>query len=171
MPSDLANFIAGIEVVHQRLLPFGKGDAAPDAPCRPGRCERAELDGVIGAVRDAVWVNRLGNTFIIEISATSADPKIRSFDRQHAGRRLSRQPARHEIRGHAPGSGMAGCPCWRSCATSFAKPRARSRRTARAPACCASGGDTLTEQTIREINAQLTAAQADSRPRARGFAT
>jgi uncharacterized protein involved in exopolysaccharide biosynthesis len=75
-PSALANFMAGTKAFIKGLLPFGKGDAAPAEPADPADAKRAELDGVITAVRNAINVNRLGSTFIIEISANSHDPKM-----------------------------------------------------------------------------------------------
>ena len=73
VPSDWDKTISGIKSFIKSLLPFGKSEPSADAPLvDPEDAARAELDGVISKVRNAVWVNRLGNTFIIEISATRA---------------------------------------------------------------------------------------------------
>lgn len=161
VPSDLDKTIAGVKAFIKGLLPFGKRDSqAALSPVDPADAARAELDGVISTVRSAVWVNRLGNTFIIEISATSADPATAAsiantladvyLDNQldtkfEATRRAQDwlnarvaelrdelREAESKVEAHRSGTGLL--------------------RT---------GGDTLTEQTIREINAQLTAAQAE----------
>jgi succinoglycan biosynthesis transport protein ExoP len=162
VPSEWDQNVAGVKSFIKGLLPFGKPAQAESdtAVVDAAAAKRAELDGVISQVRNAVWVNRLGNTFIIEISATSADPKTAAMlantladvylDNQldtkfEATRRAQEwldarvgelrdelRDAESKVEAHRATTGLL--------------------RT---------GGDTLTEQTIREINAQLTAAQSD----------
>ena len=161
VPSDWDKTISGIKSFIKSLLPFGKSEPSADAPLvDPEDAARAELDGVISKVRNAVWVNRLGNTFIIEISATSADPKTAAsiantladvyldnqLDTKFAATRRAQEwldarvaELRDELR--------------------EAESKVEAHRSS--TGLLRTGGDTLTEQTIREINAQLTAAQAE----------
>ena len=161
VPSEWDQNMAGMKAFMRGLVPFGGSDHAKDAPpVDPKDAARAELDGVISAVRDAVVVNRLGSTFIIEISATSRDPKTAAaianaladvyLDNQldtkfEATRRAQEwldarvSELRDELRD--------------------AESRVEAHRAS--TGLLRTGGDTLTEQTIREINAQLTAAQSD----------
>ena len=160
-PSDWDRNIAGVKSFIKGLLPFGNAEPETAAtPANPEIAARAELDGVIGAVRNAVWVNRLGSTFIIEISATSADPRtaaaiantladvylVNQLDTKFQATRRAQEwlnarvaELREELRD--------------------AESRVESHRAS--TGLLRSGGDTLTEQTIREINAQLTLAQSD----------
>lgn len=159
-PSDWDSAMAGMKSFIKGLLPFGKGEAAPVAPDDPAAAQRAELDGVVSAVRNNIWVNRLGSTFIIEISAGSHDPKKAAklantlsevyldnqldtkfkatrraqewLDQRVAELREELRDAESKVEAHRASTGLL--------------------RT---------GGDTLTEQTIREINAQLTTAQSE----------
>lgn len=161
VPSDWDKNIAGMKAFMRGLVPFGGADKAKNTPpVDPKDAARAELDGVISAVRDAVVVNRLSSTFIIEISATSRDPKTAAaianaladvyLDNQldtkfEATRRAQEwldarvSELREELRD--------------------AESRVEAHRAS--TGLLRTGGDTLTEQTIREINAQLTAAQSD----------
>ena len=159
-PSDWANFMAGTKSFIKGLLPFGKGDAAAAQPADPTEAKRAELDGVITAVRNAISVNRLGSTFIIEISANSHDPRMAAtlsntmsevyldnqldtkfkatrraqewLDERVGELRTELRDAESKVEAHRAATGLLR-----------------------------SGGDTLAEQTIRETNAQLTAAQSE----------
>ncbi len=161
VPSDWDKNVAGAKSFIKGLLPFGKNDAESNAPpVDPADAARAELDGVIGTVRNAVWVNRLGNTFIIEISATSADRKTAAsiantladvyldnqLDTKFAATRRAQEwldarvaELRDELRD--------------------AESKVEAHRAS--TGLLRTGGDTLTEQTIREINAQLTTAQSE----------
>jgi len=162
VPSEWDQRIGGIKSFIRGLLPFGKQDpaAADQAPVDPASAERAELDSVITAVRDAVGVNRVGSTFIIEINASSAEPEKAALlantlaevyldnqldtkfkatrraqewlDARVAELRDELRDAEGLVESHRASTGLL--------------------RT---------GGDTLTEQTIRSINADLTSAQAD----------
>jgi capsular exopolysaccharide synthesis family protein len=161
VPSDWDQGVANFKAFIKGLLPFGKGDAAASAaPVDPAEAEQAELDGVVSGVRNAIWVNRLGSTFIIEISATSHDPKTAAklantlaevyldnqLDTKFKATRRAQEwldervgELRDELRD--------------------AESRVEAHRAS--TGLLRTGGDTLTEQTIREINAQLTAAQSD----------
>ncbi|OYW43584.1 MAG: hypothetical protein B7Z38_00845 [Rhodobacterales bacterium 12-64-8] len=162
VPSEWDQRVGGIKSFIRGLLPFGKQEADPadKAPVDPAIAERAELDSVISAVRESIWVNRVGSTFIIEISASSASPDKAALlantlaevyldnqlDTKFKATRRAQEwldarvgELRDELRdaeglveAHRASTGLL--------------------RT---------GGDTLTEQTIRSINADLTAAQAD----------
>lgn len=162
VPSEWDQRVGGIKSFIRGLLPFGKQEADPTdkAPVDPAIAERAELDSVISAVRESIWVNRVGSTFIIEISASSASPDKAALlantlaevyldnqlDTKFKATRRAQEwldarvgELRDELRdaeglveAHRASTGLL--------------------RT---------GGDTLTEQTIRSINADLTAAQAD----------
>lgn len=159
-PSDWDNTVSGVKSFIKGLLPFGKSDAAQAPPLDPQEAEQAELDGVVSAVREAIWVNRVGSTFLIEISATSRDPKMASrlantlaevyldnqLDTKFKATRRAQEwldarvaELREELRD--------------------AESRVEAHRAS--TGLLRTGGDTLTEQTIREINAQLAAAQSD----------
>jgi polysaccharide biosynthesis transport protein len=78
-PSEMDKRISAIKAFIKSLTPFGKGkkaDAESAPPVDPAEAAKSELDGVVGAVRGAVGVNRVGSTYIIEIRATSRDPKM-----------------------------------------------------------------------------------------------
>jgi succinoglycan biosynthesis transport protein ExoP len=160
-PSDWDQAVSGLKSFFKGLLPFGTPESIDDALLAdPAETERAELDGVIDAVRSALWINRLGNTFIIEISATSADPKTAALiantlaevyldnqlDTKFAATRRAQEwlnarvaELRDELRD--------------------AESKVEAHRSS--TGLLRTGGDTLTEQTIREINAQLTTAQSE----------
>lgn len=161
-PDEWEQRINGVKSFIRGLLPFGKAaDADADAPPEdPAVAERAELDGVISAVRDAIWVNRVGATFLIEISATTSDPKKSALlsntlaevyldnqlDTKFKATRRAQEwldarvgELRDELRD--------------------AESRVEAHRAS--TGLLRTGGDTLTEQTIRSINADLTSAQAD----------
>lgn len=159
-PSGMANMMNGVKSFIKGLLPFGKADPVPAEPEDPAIAKRAELDGVVSAVRNAITVNRLGSTFIIEISANSHDPKMAAtlsntlaevyldnqLDTKFKATRRAQEwldarvgELRDELRD--------------------AESKVEAHRAS--TGLLRSGGDTLTEQTIRETNAQLTAAQSD----------
>lgn len=160
-PNEWDQRINGVKSFIRGLLPFGRAADADDGePQDPAVAERAELDGVISSVRNAIWVNRVGATFIIEISATTADPKKSALlsntlaevyldnqlDTKFKATRRAQEwldarvgELRDELRD--------------------AESRVESHRAS--TGLLRTGGDTLTEQTIRSINADLTSAQAD----------
>lgn len=161
-PNEWDQRIGAVKSFIKGLLPFGKGGDKPvdQAPEDPAAAERAEMDGVISAVRNNIWVNRVGSTFIIEISASSADPKKAALlsntlaevyldnqlDTKFKATRRAQEwldarvgELRTELRD--------------------AESRVESHRAS--TGLLRTGGDTLTEQTIRSINADLTSAQAE----------
>ncbi len=160
-PNEWDQRINGVKSFIRGLLPFGRAAEADDGePEDPAVAERAELDGVISSVRNAIWVNRVGATFIIEISATTADPKKAALltntlaevyldnqlDTKFKATRRAQEwldarvgELRDELRD--------------------AESRVEAHRAS--TGLLRTGGDTLTEQTIRSINADLTSAQAD----------
>lgn len=162
-PSEWDQRIDGIKSFVKGLLPFGNStpaDATDKPPEDPAAAERAELDGVVGTVRDRIGVGRVGSTYIIEISAGSRDPKMAALlantlaevyldnqlDTKFAATRRAQEwldarvgELRDELRD--------------------AESRVEAHRAS--TGLLRTGGDTLTEQTIRSINADLTAAQAD----------
>jgi len=75
-PSEMDKNIGAVKSFIKSLIPFGKkkAEVVEATPASTEEAQRAELDGVISAVRNSVWVNRVGSTFIIEISAGSRDP-------------------------------------------------------------------------------------------------
>jgi len=159
-PSGLDQGIGGLKAFIKGVLPFGKPAPADPAPEDPAAAERATLDSVVSAVRSAIWVNRVGSTYIIEINASSHEPKMAAqlantlaevylnnqLDNKLAATRRAQQwldarqaELRDELRD--------------------AEGRAEAHRAT--TGLLRSGGDTLAEQTIREINAQLTTAQSE----------
>lgn len=160
-PSDWDQGIANFKSFIKGLLPFGKKDAdANAAPVDPAEAEQAELDGVISTVRNGIWVNRLGSTFIIEINATSHDPKTAAkmantlaevyldnqLDTKFKATRRAQEwldarvgELREELRD--------------------AESKVEAHRAS--TGLLRTGGDTLTEQAIREVNAQLMSAQSE----------
>jgi capsular exopolysaccharide synthesis family protein len=162
VPSEWDQRVGGIKSFIRGLLPFGKQEANPtdEAPVDPAVAERAELDSVISAVRDSIFVNRVGSTYIIEISASSASPDKAAvlantlaevyldnqLDTKFKATRRAQEwldarvgELRDELRN----------------AEGLVEAHRASTGLLR------TGGDTLTEQTIRSINADLTSAQAD----------
>jgi succinoglycan biosynthesis transport protein ExoP len=159
-PSDFDAGIGGVKAFFKGLLPFGNSDPKDAAPVDPAVAERATLDSVVSAVQEAVWVNRVGSTYIIEINALSRDPAMAALlantlsevyldnqldtkfqatrraqewlDERVSELRVELRDAESRVEAHRASTGLLR-----------------------------SGGDTLTEQTIREINAQLTEAQSD----------
>ena len=76
-PSEMDKRISAVKAFIKSLTPFGKGkkvEAPP--PADPAEAAKLELDGVIDSVRGRISVNRVGSTYIIEIRATSGDPKM-----------------------------------------------------------------------------------------------
>ncbi len=159
-PSRINQGVDGLKAFIKGVLPFGKPAPAEAPPEDPAAAERATLDSVISAVRNAISVNRVGSTYIIEISASSRDPRMAArlantlaevyldnqLDTKFAANRRAREwlnnsvaALREELR--------------------EAESRVEAHRAA--TGLLRSGGDTLTEQTIREINAQLATAQSD----------
>jgi polysaccharide biosynthesis transport protein len=158
-PSDWDKRVSAIKGFIKGLMPFGrKKPAEPAAPVDPVEAEQGQRDGVIGAARGAIWVNRVGSTFLIEINATSANPKTAAklantladvyldnqLDVKYDATRNAKDwldlrigELREEVR---------------DAENAVEAHRARS-------GLLAAAGTTLTEQNIRDLNAQLVAAQ------------
>jgi capsular exopolysaccharide synthesis family protein len=164
-PSEWDERVGQIKSFIRGLLPFGKSEPAATPPPAPGspeaiEAERSMRDGIIDGVRGAVWVNRLGSTYIIEINARSANPKMAAtLANTLADVYLNNQlETKFEATRRAQG--------WLNDRLSVLREELREAESKveahrAATGLLRSGGDTLTEQTIREINAQLTQAQAE----------
>jgi capsular exopolysaccharide synthesis family protein len=76
-PSGMSRNIAAIKTFIKSLAPGGGGQAAAPAPtAASAEAERrAQFEGVVDAVRGAISINRVGPTYVIDISATSANPE------------------------------------------------------------------------------------------------
>jgi polysaccharide biosynthesis transport protein len=162
-PSEMDKRIGAVKSFIKSLMPFGKKKKEPEeavTPADAAEAARRELDGVVDAVRGAIWVNRVGSTYIIEINATSASPEMAAnlantlaevyLDNQldtkyEATRRASDwldlrvEELRQEVR---------------SAEGAVEQHRARA-------GLFATEGFTLIEQTIRDLNSQLSSAQAE----------
>lgn len=162
-PSDMDKRVAAVKGFLKSLVPFQKPAeqaTAQQADVDPAEAERSQMDGLIGAARNSYRVNRLGNTLIIEINASSTDPKMAMqlantladvyLDNQldtkfEATRRaqdwlnLRVDQLREEVR-DAEG-----------------RVEAHRARTG----LLSAQGSTLTEQAISDLNAQLSIALAD----------
>ena len=122
--------------------------------------ERAELDAVITAVRSNIDINRVGSTYLIDISVTSREPqKAALIANTLAEVYLGNQV---EVKFRATRRAQE----WLDARVGElreqlreAESRVESHRAA--TGLLRTGGDTLTEQTIRSINTDLTSAQAD----------
>ncbi|HEV7693659.1 MAG TPA: Wzz/FepE/Etk N-terminal domain-containing protein, partial [Hyphomonadaceae bacterium] len=77
-PSEMDKNVGAVKSFIKSLIPFGKKKAeVVEGPVvNTDEAQRAELDSVISAVRNSIWVNRVGSTFLIDISASSGDPKM-----------------------------------------------------------------------------------------------
>ncbi len=162
-PSDwdqLLNFVASSA---RHVIPLADGGRTrspdPSGISKP-LAERAELDAVISAVRDRIDINRVGSTYLIEISVSSREPNKAALlantlaevylDNQVDVKFRATQRARQ----------------WLDARVSELREQLREAESRvethrAATGLLRSGGDTLTEQTIRSINSDLTSAQAD----------
>ncbi len=160
-PSETDKRIAAVKDFVKSLVPFGSDQPVEEAPVDPAEAARAEMDDVVGSVRNAISVNRLGSTFIIEISARSKDPKKAArianalaevyldnqLDTKYEATRRAQawlneriEELREEVQ-----TAESAVEAHRA-ATGLLRP----------------GGDqTLVEQAIRDLNANLIVAQAE----------
>ena len=161
-PSDMDKRISAVKGFIKSLMPFGNKKKEEQAPPAgdPADAERNEMDGVVGAVRSAISVNRVGSTLLIEITATSRDPKKAAklantlaevyldnqLDTKFAATRRAQDwlddrvaELREEVR---------------TAESAVEAHRARS-------GLLVAGGTPLAEQAIRDLQANLTAAQAE----------
>jgi polysaccharide biosynthesis transport protein len=122
--------------------------------------DKAAFDGVVRSLGDRYSINRVGMTYIIEISATSGDPKKAALlANTLADTYLDNQlDAKFEATRRAQEWLDARVGQLRTeLSTAESRVEAHRSRTGLMTA----EGFTLTEQAIRDINANLTVAQAD----------
>ncbi|MDP3738003.1 MAG: polysaccharide biosynthesis tyrosine autokinase [Hyphomonadaceae bacterium] len=163
-PSEMDQRIDAIKSFIKSLIPFGGKNAEEETDTGPAvdpaEAERAEVDDVVTAVQSAIDVNRLGSTYIIEISATSGDPKkaallANSLAEVYLDNQLD---TKYEATRNAKE--------WLDTRVGDLREEVRAAESAveahRARTGLLRTGDTtLTEQTIRDLNAQLSVAQND----------
>lgn len=158
-PSAADRRMQSIKDFVKGLIPFRRA-AAPAAPQDPAVAERELLEDVVSGVTGAYNINRRGSTRILEITARSPDPEMAALlantladvylDNQldtkfDATRRAQEwlnvrvQQLRDEVRD--------------------AESRVEAHRAS--TGLLSAQGSTLTEQAIRDLNGQLTIAQAD----------
>lgn len=164
-PSEMDQRIGAIKSFIKSLIPFGSKkteeevvDTGPAVD--PAEAERAVMDDVVTAVQWSINVNRLGSTYIIEIGATSGDPKKAALlANTLAEVYLSNQlDTKYEATRNAKE--------WLDSRVDDLREEVRAAESAveahRARTGLLRTGDTtLTEQTIRDLNAQLSVAQND----------
>ena len=162
-PSEMDQRVGAVKSFIKSLIPFGKKEADPAAAgptVDPAEAERTEMDDVISSVQNAIWVNRVGSTFIIEISATSGDPKkAAALANMLAEVYLSNQM-------DTKFTATRNAKDWLNSRVEDLREEVRQAESAVEAHRSRSGllrtGDTtLTEQTIRDLNAQLSAAQSE----------
>lgn len=163
-PSEMDQRIDGVKSFIRGLVPFGKKEAKPPAvvPGSPEAiaAERALLDGVIDNVRSRIGVGRLGTTYIIEVSASSNDPKMAAL----LANTLSEVYLDNQLDTKFQATKRA--QEWLNERLDVLRDDLRIAESKVEAHRAASGllrtGDvTLTEQTIRDINAELTQAQSE----------
>ncbi len=163
-PTETAVRIEQVKSFIKGLLPFGKGEAvAPPPP--PGspeaiEAERNLLDGIIDGVRERIKVNRLGITFIIEINASSGSPKMAAT----LANTLAEVYLDNQLETKFQATKRA--QEWLNERLSVLREELRDAEgkveAHRASTGLLRSGDvTLTEQTIRDINTELTQAQSE----------
>lgn len=165
-PSELSQRIDQVKSFFKGLMPFGqsKTEAAPPPPA-PGSpealdAEKATMDRVVDAVRGAVSVARLGSTYIIEINARSGNAKMAAT----LANTLAEAYLENQLETKFEATRRA--QEWLNDRLSILREELRDAESKveahrAASGLLRSGDSTLTEQTIREINAQLTQAQAE----------
>jgi polysaccharide biosynthesis transport protein len=162
-PSEMDKNIGAVKSFIKSLIPFGnkKKPAAAEGPVvNTEEAQRAELDGVISALRNAVWVNRVGSTFIIEISASSRDPKMAAtLANTMADVYINNQLDQKydKIREGQDWLDLRVAELRAEVLQRESSAQAHRDRTG----LVATQGSTLIEQTIRDLNSQLTLANAD----------
>jgi len=164
-PSEMDRRIDGVKSFVRGLMPFGRNEAKALPPPVPGSREaladeRALLDSVIDSVSSRINVNRLSTTYIIEVSATSQDPKMAAL----IANTLSEVYLDNQLDTKFQATKRA--QEWLNERLSVLRDDLRDAESRveahRASTGLLRTGDvTLTEQTIRDINAELTQAQSD----------
>ncbi|HEX5764938.1 MAG TPA: polysaccharide biosynthesis tyrosine autokinase [Woeseiaceae bacterium] len=161
-PSDMDKRVNAAKSFIRSLVPFGGEAPVEQAPqIDPVEAERAEMDDVVGAVRGAVSVNRLGSTFIIEISVRSANPKKAAL----LANTLAEVYLDNQLDTKYEATRRA--QAWLDERVAQLREEVRAAESAVEAHRAASGllrpgGDqTLVEQAIRDLNASLIVAQAE----------
>ena len=164
-PSEFSQRIDGVKSFFRGLMPFGKAEEAPPPPPAPGspeaiEAEKALKDRIVDSVRNAVAVARVGSTYIIEIKANSGNPKMAAT----LANTLAEEYLNNQLETKFEATRRA--QDWLNDRLSKLREELRDAESKveahrAATGLLRSGDSTLTEQTIREINAQLTQAQAD----------
>ena len=162
-PSEMDQRVGAVKSFIKSLMPFGKKEADPAAAgpaVDPAEAERTKMDDVISSVQNAIWVNRVGSTFIIEISATSGDPKkAAALANMLAEVYLSNQM-------DTKFTATRNAKDWLNSRVDDLREEVRQAESAveahrDRSGLLRTGDTTLTEQTIRDLNAQLSAAQSE----------
>ena len=164
-PSDWDVRMDQVKAFVKGLLPFGKNDAPPPPAPLPGspeaiEAERATLDSVIDAVRGRIVVNRLGPTYIIEINASSGNPKVAAT----LANTLAEVYLDNQLETKFQATKRA--QEWLNERLAVLREELRDAESTvvahrAATGLLRTGDTTLTEQTIRDINSELTQAQSD----------
>lgn len=147
----------------QSLVPGGTDEPVIETPKTPeevAAAEKAEFDAVVGAVGGAFTINRVGPTYIIEINARSGDPAMAAkLANTLAEVYLDNQlDAKFEVTRRAQGWLDTRVDQLRE-EVRDAEGRVEAHRAA--TGLLSAEGSTLTEQAIRDLNGQLSTAQAD----------
>jgi capsular exopolysaccharide synthesis family protein len=160
-PSDWDKRVGAVKGFIKSLMPFGNSKPAEPAgpPPDPVEAEQALRDGIIDSVRGSISVNRVGSTYLIEINGTSADPKMAAkLANTLADVYLDNQlDVKYDATRNAQN--------WLDLRISELREEVRDAESAveahRAQSgLLAAAGTTLTEQNIRDLNAQLITAQS-----------
>lgn len=158
-PSEMSKRMAQVKSFVKSLAPGGDKKEAPKVE-DPAAAEASEFESVVDAVLGSVKVNRLGPTYIIEISASSRDPKMAAdLANTVANVYLTNQlDTKFEATRRANQ--------WLTERVSSLREEVRNAESLVEATRAKSGllsaeGFTLNEQAIRDLNAQLSVAQAD----------
>ncbi len=164
-PSEMSQRIDQVKSFIKGLMPFGSKTEVVPPPPAPGspeaiEAEKALTDQVVDSVRSSISVARLGSTYIIEISARSGNAKMAAT----LANTLSEAYLENQLETKFEATRRA--QEWLNDRLSILREELRDAESKveahrAASGLLRSGDSTLTEQTIREINAQLTQAQAE----------
>ncbi|HVY88061.1 MAG TPA: polysaccharide biosynthesis tyrosine autokinase [Hyphomonadaceae bacterium] len=163
-PSEMDKRIAAVKGFIKGLVPFQKKEPAaappPPTPEEAAEQEQALLDSVIDSVRGSISVNRLGSTYIIEISATSPTAKMAAkltntladayLDYQRNTKLKATKRAREWLDERVADLRNE---------VQVAESKAEAHRSS--SGLLSAGGATLTEKAVTDLQTTLAAAQAD----------
>lgn len=161
-PSETSKRIGEVKAFIKGLLPFHKNEVkAPEPPVDPAEAARNQMDGLVDSLRGHYYVNRLGSTLIIQITATSADPKkAAKLANTLADVYLSNQlDTKLDATRRAQSTLNERVDQMRE-DLRVAESKVEEHR-ARTGLLAAGGTETLNEQAIRDLNAQLSTAQVE----------